>query len=108
MTSQPPAKLGGFTDVVTCSTSSAAKALGITNSINLIIYNSDTTNPAFVNSGNSAVTVTYPTTGTGQVGSIIQPGQTFTYSKNNAKDTHLAVICAAGTPTLFIQSANGE
>lgn len=108
MTTEPIAKLGGFTDVVACSTSSQAKALGITNSLNLIIYNSDTTNPAFVNSGSSTVSVTFPTAGAGQYGAIIQPGQTFTYMKNNAKDTHLAVICAAGTPTLYIQSANGE
>jgi hypothetical protein len=108
MSCETIAKLGGFTVVATCAVTTAAKDLGTTNARNLIIYNSDTTNPAFVNSGSSAVTVTYPTTGAGQNGAIIAPGQTFTYMKNNASDTHLGIICAAGTPTLFIQSANGE
>lgn len=102
------AKVGGFTVVATCAVTSAAKALGTTNARNIIIYNSDATNPAFVNSGSSSITVTFPTTGTGQNGAIIQPGQTFTYMKNNAADTHLGIICAAGTPTLYIQSADGE
>ncbi len=109
MSNERVSKVGGFTVSVTCSSvSSTAKALGTANARSLIIYNSDTTNPAFVNSGSSAITVTFPTTSVGQNGAIIQPGQTFTYMKNNASDTHLGVICAAGTPTLYIQSADGE
>lgn len=102
------AKIGGFTVVAAVTATTQAKALGTNNAMNVIIYNSGT-NAAFVNSGKGDIAVAYPTTGTGQYGAVIQPAATFTYEKNNASDTHLAVICDTGlTTTLNIQSVNGE
>jgi len=107
MSSLSPGQIGAMTDVVTASTSSQAKALTVSNSQFLLIENADTTNGIFVNSGNSAITITFPTTSVGQNGSYIGPGKTLCYRKNNPSDTHLAYICSAGTPTAYIQESEG-
>lgn len=108
MSNETIAKIGGFTVSAVASTVSSAKDLGTANARNLIIYNFDLTNAVFVNSGASDVSVTFPTTSVGQHGAIIPPGQVFNYMKNNASDTHLGIISLGGSPTIYIQSANGE
>lgn len=107
MSALTPMKIGSRTVVAASTATSAAKALEQTNVMNLILYNGGT-NPVFVNSGNSTVSVVFPTAGAGQYGTIIPPGIVATYKKNNSADTHLATICdTALTTTLYIQSGEG-
>lgn len=107
MSTEAPARVGGFTVLAAVTATTQAKSLVLTNSRHLILKNLGT-NAAFVNSGPSTETVVYPTTTTGQNGSIIAPGEICTYSKNNSADTHLACICDTGlTTTLSVQSSDG-
>lgn len=106
MSTTTPARVGAFTVLAGVTETTAAKSLTLTRAPYLILKNIGT-NPCFVNSGDSTVSVVYPTTTTGQNGSLIAVGELCTYSKNNDADTHLAVICGAGlSTTLAIQSAD--
>lgn len=103
-------KLGGKTDIAAVTATSAAKALSQTNSLYVIVENVGD-NAVFINSGDSAVSVTFPTTSTGQNGAYISPvkGAQIVYKKNSPTDTHIAVICDTGlTSTLVIQAAEGN
>ncbi len=107
MSAQTPMSIGFPTVVAAVTSTTAAKAFGNTNTQFVIIYNGGS-NPAFVNSGDSTITIVFPTTITGRNGSIIAPGSIVTYMKNNSKDTHLAVICDTGLmTTLYIQTGEG-
>lgn len=106
MSAQTPMQIGAFTAVAAVTSATAAKALGQTTVQYLNIYNSGAVD-AFVNSGSSTISIVFPTTGTGQNGTIIPAGMMATYRKNSPSDTHLATICASGTTTLYIQSGEG-
>jgi hypothetical protein len=100
-------KIGAFTVVAAATDATAAKALGQSLVPYVLLYNAGS-NPVAVNSGDSTITVTFPTTGTGQNCSVIAPGAIIPYEKNNPKDTHMATICATGlTTTLYIQTGEG-
>lgn len=101
-----PAEVGSYTDVVTAISTTAAKALTDDSSPNLIIKNLGAV-PVFVNSGDSNITVTYPTTGASQQGKTIPPGAVETYKKNRLTDTHVAAITASGSADIHISSTNG-
>jgi len=101
-------KLGGMTDLMDVTTSSAVKALTVSNSLYVIIDNLSSTNDVFVNSGTSADTVVMPTTSTGQRGAYIAAGvKQVRYKKNSPNDTHIIAI-GAGSATIAIQAADGE
>ena len=108
MSTLQPMQIGSPTVVAAVTATSSTKTLGDTRSEYLIIYNAGS-NPAFVNSGGTTVSVTFPTTSTGQRGVICPPGALVTYRKNNANDTTIAAICDTGlTTTLYIQSGDGQ
>lgn len=101
-------KLGGMTDLAAVTTSSAAKALTVSNSLYVILENIDGTNPVFVTSGSASDTIVFPTTTTGQRGAYLKAGSgQLVYKKNNPNDTHLITI-STGTATLVIQAAEGK
>lgn len=107
MSAHRPMSLGSPTVVAAVTATTAAKAFGNTNAEFVNIWNPGS-NDAFVNSGNSTISIIFPTTGAGQNGTIIPGGFVTTYKKNNSSDTHLATICGAGlTTTLYIQSGEG-
>lgn len=107
MSAYTPMKLGFPTVVAAVTDTTSQKTFGNSGVQFVNIWNSGT-NPAFVNSGPTGITVVFPTTGAGQAGTIIPPGFTVTYTKNNPADTTLAVICGTGfTTTLYVQSGEG-
>lgn len=92
---------------ITSATSTANVALGSTKgAFNVVrIVNVDTANIAFVNFGISTVTATLPSGAT--AGSIpIGPGETAGFSISPTV-THVAAICSAGTPIVYITPGNG-
>lgn len=106
MSNVTPMKLGFPTKALAGTQTTQNIALGTTNALYVIIHNAGT-NPIFVNSGDSSITVTFPT-GTAQSGAIIGAGVTATYMKNNAKDTHIAYICGTSlTTTAYVQAGEG-
>lgn len=91
---------------ITTATSTARVALTVkANDTTLRVYNSDTSNVSFINVGDSTVTATLPSGAT--PGSIpIGPGQTCGFSLPLGS-THVAAICSAGTPVVYLTPGNG-
>ena len=92
---------------ITSATSTANVALGATKgAFNQVrVYNSDATNIAYINFGNSTVIATLPSGAT--AGSIpIGPGAVAGFSVPPGT-TNVAAICSAGTPVVFITPGNG-
>jgi hypothetical protein len=107
MSTEAPARVGGFTVLAAVTDTTQAKSLVVTTARHLILKNLGT-NACFVNSGAATDTIDYPTTTTGQNGALIAPGEMCTYSKNNDSDPALCCICDTGlTTTLSIQSVDG-
>lgn len=100
-----PMKTGMPCVVADVTTSTQAKALGNNLVPSIVLYNAGP-GIAFFNSGDSTITITAPTALTGQNCSFLPPGFMGTYTKNNAKDTHLACIGSAAC-TLYIQTGEG-
>jgi hypothetical protein len=91
---------------ITCAVTSARVALVPKGGFQLAITNSDTSNIAYVEVGDSSVTATVPNGAT--PGSMpILPGQTRGVSIAGASVTHAAAICSAGTPLVFFTPGNG-
>lgn len=88
------------------TTSTATAALPtVETSRTLRIKNADTTNVAFINFGAASVTATIPT-GTTPGSMPIGPGETIGITRS-ASWTHMAVIAAAGTPTVYVTPGDG-
>ena len=69
------------------------------------VKNIDATNATFINFGTSSVTATLPSGGTG--GSMpIGPGETAGFTIGPTV-THVAAICAAGTPIVYFTPGEG-
>lgn len=99
--------IGGWTVIADVTATTQAKALGETTSPYLELQNVGS-NACFACSTLSGGTIVFPTSGTGQRGTYIQPGAIVIYEKNSEYHTHLACICAAGlTTTLVIKSTEG-
>lgn len=94
------------TVTITSATSTARVALTIkANATTVRVKNIDTTNVAFINFGDVTVTATLPSGATG--GSIpIGPGETAGFSVPPGT-THMAAICSAGTPIVYVTPGNG-
>ena len=95
------------TTSITSGVASANVALTKPAGCNVIrVTNSDTTNIAFINFGNSAaVAATLPAGAT--PGSLpIGAGETAGFSVPEGT-THVAAICIAGTPILYFSPGNG-
>lgn len=106
MSALTPMKLGFPTLVIAATATAAATALANTKVQFVNFYNAGSS-PVAVNSGPSTITVVFPT-GTAQNCTIIPAGFMATFTKNNAADTHIATICAAGqTTTLYVQTGEG-
>jgi len=71
----------------------------------LRLRNTDSANTAFVNFGNSAVTATIPS-GTTPGSMPIGPGETIGITRSTDW-THMAIIAAAGTPTVYVTPGRG-
>ncbi len=92
---------------VTCAASTATLAISVPATAETIrVYNSDTTNIGYVEFGtSSAITCVLPvTTTTG--GMPIPPGQVVGVGCPLGT-THIATICSAGTPILYVTPGNG-
>ncbi len=89
----------GGTTKITLATSTAAVAL-TTKGDQVRVYNSDATNIAFINFGDSTVTATLTTS------LPIGPGQVAGFTIGSAA-THVATISAAGTPIVYISRGDG-
>lgn len=84
----------------------ATAALPVTANLGqLRIKNTDTTNIAFINFGDSNVTATIPT-GTTPGSMPVGPGETIGITRS-ADWTHMAVIAGAGTPTVYVTPGRG-
>jgi hypothetical protein len=93
------------TTSITSAVTSARVALVPSNSRQLAVSNSDTSNIAYVEFGDSTVAATVPSGAT--PGSMpILPGQTRGITIG-ANVTHAASICSAGTPIVFFTPGNG-
>jgi hypothetical protein len=102
-------KVGGMTDLMAVTTTSAVKALTVANSLYLILENVGSADPIFVTSGTASDTITFPTTSAGQRGAYLKAdGGQYLYKKNNPNDTHLIAICTGTGSTLVIQAAEGN
>lgn len=88
------------------TTSTATAALPATSTDGTLrLKNTDAVNIAFVNFGDSTVTATIPVTTT--PGSMpIGPGETIGITRSSAW-THMAIIAAAGTPTVYVTPGRG-
>jgi hypothetical protein len=92
---------------ITSANTTANVALGATKgTFNQVrIKNIDATNIAYINFGNSSVAATLPSGAT--AGSIpIGAGETAGFTVPSST-THVAVICSAGTPIVYITPGNG-
>lgn len=88
------------------TTSTATAALPVTDpSRTLRIKNTDATNVAFINFGDANVTAVIPT-GTTPGGMPIGPGETIGITRSSTW-THMAIIAAAGTPTVYATPGDG-
>lgn len=89
------------------TTSSATAALPTTGAITRTfrIKNTDSTNVVFVDFGISTITAAIPT-GATPGGMPIGPGETIGISPPSTW-THMAVIAAAGTPTVYVTPGDG-
>lgn len=91
---------------ITTAVTTARVALTVkANDTTLRIYNSDSTNIAFVNVGDSTVTATLPS-GATPGSTPIPPGQVCGFGLS-VGSTHVASICSAGTPIVYITPGNG-
>lgn len=88
----------------TTSTSTAALPTVQTNA-SLRLKNTDGTNIAFINFGDASVTAVIPT-GTTPGAFPIGPGETIGVTRSAAW-THMAIIAAAGTPTVYVTPGDG-
>ncbi len=94
------------TRTITCAVTTATVALTIPSSAETIrIKNTDTANAAFVNFGDSTVTCVLPS-GTTLGGMPIGPGETAGVGIPKGT-THVATICGAGTPVIYLTPSNG-
>jgi len=101
------AKVGALTNRIAATATSGSKAIGV-QSKNIIFHNAGTS-PVFVQTGVSGLTIVYPTTSTGQNGSIVMGGQSQNYKKNNPTDTTVYAICDTGLSTdLLFSAVEGE
>ena len=102
------AKIGCRTERVAATATAATKAIP-PNSRNVLVHNAGTS-PVFVQTGAATgVTHVYPTTGTGQSGSIVLGGQSQVYKKNNPTDSTFYAICDTGlSADILISLVDGE
>lgn len=99
------ANVNSPTAKIAATTSSANILVNSGDTPNLNIYNSGTVSVA-VKTGESGVTVTFPT-GAAVECSVIAPGAICSFSKAHGH-THVAAVTASGTADVFIQFSTGE
>lgn len=104
--SRKPIDINAQGVLVSATAASATKALGKARSSFIIVKNIGS-NPAFVKTGISTVTSSYPVADTPIEGDIIAAGEITTLSKN-ASDDYVSFICGAGlSTTLWIKVGEG-
>jgi hypothetical protein len=95
-------------DGTTGATGATAFPVFSTDQGNTDVYlvNPSTDTIAFVEWGTAGVQAAIPTAGNPANGKPILPGNSVTFTKNNA--THISVITASGTVTIYAMQGNGS
>lgn len=108
MSMEDIAKVGCRTERVAATATVTAKTIPA-QSKNVIVNNAGSS-PVFVTTGAATgITHVYPTTATGQNGSIVLSSQTQTFKKNNPTDNTIYLICdTGGTADVLISFVDGE
>ncbi len=99
------ANVNSPTAKIAATTSSARVLVNSYGSTNVNVYNAGSV-PVAVKTGDSGVTVTFPT-GAALECSVIMPGGSCSFSKS-LDHTYVAVVTASSTADVYIQFTSGE